>query len=195
MITCIIADRQSGKTTFAINDILYFYKREDFKFFSQNVAMSRKNMESYLRINNDVNIKNFQVLRENYLRGVNLHFAIFDDYELFNKKARLELYQYPIPQNANWFILCSGNDPLHSELFYDAVKAVRNITTNNNLSKEERQILVNKLSPRQKDFFDDVIALPTTEVIYANNLKDVKNTLIKKWVARERIKIFDNGTF
>jgi hypothetical protein len=195
MITCIIADRQSGKTTFAINDILYFYKREDFKFFSQNVSISRKNMESYLRINKDVNIKNFQVLREHSLRGVNLQFAIFDDYELFNKKARLELYQYPIPQNANWFILCSGNDPLHPELFYDTVKAVRDITTNNNLSKEERQILVNKLSSRQKDFFDDVIALPTTEVIYANNLKDVKNTLIKKWVAKQRIKIFDNGLF
>jgi hypothetical protein len=192
MITCIIADRQSGKTTFAIEDILDFYKRKDFKFFSQNSQISFKNMEKYLKRNSNVNIKNFQVLRNYCLRGVNLNFAIFDDYELFSKKSRLELYQYPIPKNANWFILCSGNDHLHSEFFCDTVKAIRNITTNNNLSKEERQILVNKLTPRQKDFFDDVIALPTTEVIYANNLKDVKNTLIKKFVARQRIKIFES---
>ena len=195
MITCIISDRQSGKTTFAIEDILGFYKNREFKYFSQNSKISREHMEIYLRKNNHVNIKNFQVLRERSLKGVNLPFAIFDDYEGFDKKARLGLCQYPIPQNANWFILCSGNDPLDSELFCDTVKAVRNITTNNNLSKEERQILVNKLSLRQKDFFDDVIALPTTEVIYANNLKDVKNTLIKKWVARQRIKIFENETF
>lgn len=193
MITCIIGDRQSGKTTFAIEDILGFYKEKKFVFFSHNNELSFKKFCMYLQKNKNANIKNFKAFTENCLIGLNLDFAIFDDYETFKPKARLALLNHPHPKNFDWFILCSGNDPYYTESFYDTIKAVRNITTNSGLSDGERDKLVRGLTTRQKEFLNDVVALPTTEVIYMNDIKSVKKTFMKKWVAKQRIKMFEEN--
>jgi len=188
MIYCIIADRQSGKTTFAMKDVIPFYKDKNFFYFSFDNKSSQSHQKIFNKLNSGQNNCKFTTAQELKLRGIRLDFAIFDDYEIFDEKFRQSLLTYPAPTNKIWFILCSGNDKMSRENFADAIKKVRSITTNNNLTSGERVFHLKHLSDFQKRYVDDVIALPSTKVIYDWDLSEVKNDLFKKIVARERLK-------
>lgn len=188
MIYCIITDRQFGKTTFAMKDIIPFYANKIFYYFSFSNDTSRNHQKIFNILNSGKNKCNFTIAHESRLRGVNLDYAIFDDYEIFSEKFRQSLLIYPAPINKIWFILCSGNDKMSQEKFADTIKKVRSVTANNNLTDTEKKVGIENLSDFQKKYVHDVVALPSTQVIYDLDFKEVKNNLFKKLVARERLK-------
>lgn len=188
MIYCIITDRKSGKTTFAMKDIIPFYRDKVFFYYSFDNQILKSHQKIFNQLNSGKNDCRFIAANEHGLIGHNLDYAIFDDYELFSEKFRQSLLIHPAPINKTWYILCSGNDNLSKENFADAIKKVRSITTSNNLTAIERKLSIENLSGFQKSFVNDVISLSSTKVIYDCDMKGVKNDLFKKIVAKERLK-------
>ena len=190
MIYCIMTDRQVGKTTFALREILG-NRKEPFYFFSFNSDSAKYKRENFLKMFNLKDTKHTFLSGGNSfsdLRGVNLKYAVFDDYELFSQKFREHLMSRSAAMDIKeWYIFCSGNDKFVSgNQFEDVIKSVRKITTESN-SWEEKVKEADKLDKQEKSFFYDVLSLKTTKII--SDIKDYEQLgmLGKKFLAHQRI--------
>jgi hypothetical protein len=185
-----MTDRQVGKTTFALREILG-NRKEPFYFFSFNSDSAKYKRENFLKMFNLKDTKHTFLSGGNSfsdLRGVNLKYAVFDDYELFSQKFREHLMSRSAAMDIKeWYIFCSGNDKFVSgNQFEDVIKSVRKITTESN-SWEEKVKEADKLDKQEKSFFYDVLSLKTTKII--SDIKDYEQLgmLGKKFLAHQRI--------
>ena len=187
--------RQCGKTTFAMEQILY-KEKEEFVFFSVNEENTNICLKKSTQKNNLFNNR-FKTQTKNYLKGRPPKYIICDNYELFDKEFRKDLYRYyAIGLVKKIFLFASSNyagQPMNFDRmtydFVDIVKKIKDIDTNEYFANDR----VNKIKELGKfgaTFLNDVIGIKSSVVLNFKGKmieKQDYDNLLKLKVVQQRL--------
>ena len=186
MIFLIIGERQSGKSTYAMNKIL-IKRKEEFYFFCKNKELELFRHAANIPSNTK---KRIVSQKTNYLKGrcgkESIEHVICDDYDFFQEDFRRDLlYYYKCGLLKSIFLFCSNEQ---TRKFVEIVNRVRDLNLND-YSSVERTNKINKMDTYELSFVEDVIAFPETVVI--NNIKtyvDLKiiDEVLKREIVKQR---------
>jgi hypothetical protein len=172
MIVLVVSRRMSGKSTFAINEIL-LKRKEHFVIFSQNNELCNLYKGKLIKNGFPSFVDKIYYQKKNILRGRDdLKYIVCDDYEQFNEDFRKDLFLYYTTGRVKFLLLLCSNEQNVNHNFVDTINKVRDLTLND-YSSVERTNKVLAMSSKQRTFIEDVISLQNISIV--NNINSPKD--------------------